>query len=197
MSIYTKTGDAGKTSLVGGTRVDKSDERIDLYGQVDELNSFLGLLLSTMIQEKTPFKDKKTYELLQRVQNELFNLGSNLACEIDHQIKFQLLPVSSKIVLDLESSIDSMQLELPLLKNFILPGGNTAASCAHICRTVCRRVERNMVRFYAQQNNHEIHASINHGQNLIFLNRLSDYFFVLARYINHLHHEVEIKWIKE
>ncbi len=175
--IYTKTGDKGQTALIGGTRISKSNLRIDLYGEVDELNSFIGYLRS--------YEDN---ELLQIVQNQLFNLGSLLACTIDKRAEYKLPAIDSSLIESLEKSIDKMNEELAELKNFILPTGSKAASVAHLCRTVTRRVERKLVNFSEQLQGEEPESSFE------FMNRLSDYFFVLSRYLNKKENISETIW---
>lgn len=183
MSVYTRTGDKGETSLVSGNRVSKSSARINLYGDVDELNCYIGFLVSNLSQEK--YED--TLLLLNKVQHSLFDLGSNLACEKENREKYKLPQLNSETVSELEKSIDKMEEVLPKLKNFVLPGGAIAASAAHICRTFCRRVERELVE-YQSENGETPHYSIE------FLNRLSDYFFVLSRYINFQENHKEVLW---
>lgn len=183
MKVYTKTGDKGKTSLVGGTRVAKSDDRIEAYGEIDELNSWIGLLLSKLPQKHF---SRKT---LANIQNELFVVGSHVACEIDQRSKIQLPKLSDKLVDELENEIDQMQTNLEELKNFILPGGHELASLSHILRTVSRRVERKVVALIEKENDHEMNAIV------VPLNRLSDFFFVLARFFNHENGVIESKWI--
>lgn len=165
--IYTKTGDSGQTMLVSGTKVSKADQRIDLYGEVDELNSLIG------------YMDVETHKALHAsIQSHLFNLGSLLACEVEKRKEFKLPQVNKTIIEELEEAIDSMTEELPKLKNFILPGGTEGSARAHLCRVVTRRVERKLVSF----------DKANPGEapenSIVFINRLSDYFFVLARYWN-------------
>ena len=166
-SIYTKTGDKGKTSLVGGKRVDKTHIRLDAYGTVDELNSFVGLLICE-VRDNQDLKDFLMY-----IQNKLFVVGSYLATEAE-----AYTPQSAQIITDsdidaLETMMDKMDAQLPKLTRFILPGGSESAARAHICRTVCRRAERNV---YKVADEFPIHEMI-----LIFLNRLSDFFFLAAR----------------
>lgn len=169
MKIYTKTGDSGLTGLLGGSRVLKGDQRIALYGDVDELNSHIGLVRAHT-GEGFP-QDK----LLKHIQSRLFDLGSQMACEPDERVKFNLPDINESHVLELEEAIDQMASKLPVLKNFVLPTGTIAASQAHVARTVCRRVERNFVAF------HQHHANDLKDLHLRFLNRLSDYLFILAR----------------
>lgn len=177
--IYTKTGDAGETSLVGGTRLSKGDDRIELYGEVDELNSFLGYSKELLADEYT--KDRK---LIEKLQSSLFDLGSHLACEADKRETFQLPLISADIIAEVESRIDECDSECPPLKNFILPGGTKCAASLHISRSVCRRIERQMIR-----------SEVLLPENaLMLVNRMSDYFFVLSRYVNIKKGAAEILW---
>lgn len=181
MKIYTKTGDNGTTGLIGGTRVKKTDPRLEAYGTIDELNSFIGLLITYDI----PAELKNT---LYKIQNILFVIGSFLATDTE---KTSLNEVSVLKISDvelLEKEIDFMNESLSELRNFILPGGNTAAATAHICRTVARRAERK-IQAVAENYNQAEHISE-------FTNRLSDYFFVLARYLNLTAKTKEIYWKK-
>lgn len=166
MKIYTKKGDRGETSLLGGSRVPKDHLRIESYGTVDELNSHLGLLRDML---KGDYHDE-----LVRIQNELFDLGSLLALEKgDH--KFELKQIDGSQVEWLESEMDRMNEDLEPLKNFILPGGCLPASQAHVARVVCRRAERLLVSLSETE---ELEDTL-----IAYLNRLSDYLFVLARHI--------------
>ena len=166
MKIYTKTGDKGSTSLLGGARIAKSDLRIEAYGNVDELNAFLGHLRSH------PDLDPRISNQFYWIQEHLFSMGSLLAADPD--FKGMSLPkISSNEIKQLEAWIDRYELELPPLKNFILPGGHQVVSLCHICRTVCRRTERGVVRLAGEES---VDETI-----LEFLNRLSDYFFVMSR----------------
>ena len=181
-TIYTRTGDLGTTGLVGGTRIKKNDPRIHLYGEVDELNSCIGLAISFLTND---FEKNFLYE----IQSSLFDLGSNLACEKEMRTKFRLPQIKDALIEKLEKEIDQMDSLLPSLKTFILPGGSHEASAFHVCRTVCRKVERKMVDF-SDQHSKEIPESA-----LRFINRLSDYFFTLARYTNYIKKIEEINWI--
>lgn len=176
MSIYTRTGDSGQTSLFNGKRVKKSDKRIKLLGQLDELNSFIGLLMTAALPKEQ--QQECTY-----VQNLLFDIGAEIANP-------DSLPRVAKdyhnAARKLEYAIDSMDQNLSPLHNFILPGGSLSGAYAHICRTKTRTVERNFIIFAA---NHEINGSIT-----IFLNRLSDYFFQLARYLNVISKIPDVLW---
>lgn len=177
MKIYTKTGDLGETGLVSGSRVSKSNLRIDLYGEVDELNTFVGSLLVVEVDE-----------VLFKIQHQLFNLGSLLACESDKREKYKLSPIDPSIIGIMENKIDELNTKLPNLKNFILPGGSEAGARAHLCRVVSRRVERKLVAF-GLESKMEIPE-----HSLVFLNRLSDYFFVFSRYCNQKDKINEIIW---
>ena len=166
--IYTKTGDDGTTSLLGGTKVPKDDWRLDAYGTVDELNTFVGMLSDLMTLEFRLFKN--SLEQLDKIQNTLFVIGSCLSYDQLGKIRLDLKQISQVEITELENWIDEMDSELPELKNFIIPGGDIVISNCHICRTVSRRAERRCVP--AQQ----------YPLIQIYLNRLSDYFFILARY---------------
>jgi cob(I)alamin adenosyltransferase len=167
LKIYTKTGDKGETALFGGKRVPKSHLRVDAYGTVDELNSFVGMLRDAV-------ESAHVRKVLHDVQNRLFNLGAHLASDPDKAPPTpDLLPQD---VEQLEKEMDQMDEQLPPLKNFILPGGHQTVSVCHVCRTVCRRAERLTVALqYAGEPVDDIATQ--------YLNRLSDYFFVLARYL--------------
>lgn len=177
MKIYTKKGDGGETSLIGGVRVKKSNARIHAYGNVDELNAIVGLI-------KDSIDEIEITEELYRIQNELFVIGSLLAAAPG--AKMQLPEISDKEVKMLEVAMDDMNEQLEDLKNFILPGGNLAISYAHLARTVCRRAERWVITVSEEEDVA--------GVILEYLNRLSDYFFVLARYIGHLSSIPDIPW---
>ncbi len=170
MKIYTKTGDRGQTSLFDGTRLSKDDIRIEAYGTVDELNSNLGLLISML-----PNFSKEQIDFLIEIQRDLFVIGSYLATPFDKINLLNLKAIDLALISKLEVAMDSMDSQLKELKSFILPGGSQSIAVCHICRTVCRRAERRVVTL----------ASIDAiNENLIiYLNRLSDYFFTLSRYI--------------
>jgi len=208
--IYTRTGDQGKTSLIGGSRVSKSDSRIDTYGTVDELNSVVGILIYDLHADYERLNDTdSTYDVgagiessgsgsgsgarspgeaqtlileLQEIQSDLFNIGSQLACE-DEKLRSQMPNVANQRIDELEKRMDDFSLQLKPLKNFILPGGCKSAATAHLARTVCRRAERLCVLLHESELNDGPTTS---AQLLVrtFLNRLSDYFFVLARFLN-------------
>jgi len=176
--IYTKTGDKGMTSLVGGSRVPKYHERIEAYGTIDELNAFVGVLADEIIQDDIK-KD------LIVIQGNLFVLGSLVA---DDGLKKVKLPeLKDADVTFLEEHIDNMQSLLPELKSFILPVGHKAVSKCHVCRVVCRRAERLLIKL---AENHDINPLY-----IKYLNRLSDYFFVLSRRLAQLFDVEEIPWI--
>ncbi len=183
--IYTKTGDSGDTSLVSGTRAPKSDSRIKLYGEADELNSRIGALVASLRAE-TQFVLQMAF--LEEIQSGLFDLGSNLACEAEKRSEWKLPQVKLELVQKIELNIDQMDDALEPLKNFVLPGGHTTAAQAHLCRTSCRAVERLMVS-YQHESGEELPTN-----GLIFLNRLSDYFFVLARWLNKKMNVGETPW---
>ena len=183
--IYTKTGDQGETGLVSGNRTLKSDSRIDLYGELDELNSRIGLSCS---QLSLDLEFQHTVNFLHHIQSAIFDLGSNLACEVENRAKFNLPQISDEFVGDLEQEIDRLDHELAPLKNFILPGGTVVAASIHLCRTNARTVERKLIQYY-QTTKEELPVN-----SVIFLNRLSDYLFVLARYVNKMKSVEEITW---
>lgn len=177
--VYTKTGDKGTTSLVGGSRVPKTHIRLEAYGTVDELNSHLGWL-------HTYLSDEADRDFILGIQHKLFSIGSHLATD---QEKMQLKAasiVTMEEVADIEREIDRLDEQLPELRAFIIPGGSRGASVCHVCRTVCRRAER---RILALAETCTISAEV-----LAFVNRLSDYLFVLARKINFDGQNSEIFW---
>lgn len=178
MKIYTKTGDGGQTGLFGGARVSKADARVTAYGEIDELNSCLGLA------RMHPF-DEGIDRLLSEIQSELFNLGAELATVPGKDAG--ALKVSETEIHSLEEAIDHAETELSPLKSFILPGGSPAAAHLHLCRTVCRRAERSLVGLGEQE---EVR-----GEALRYLNRLSDLLFVLARLANHRAGIEDVPWV--
>jgi cob(I)alamin adenosyltransferase len=178
--IYTKTGDKGGTSLIGGARVSKSHIRIESYGTVDELNSFLGMV-NDMAQ------NQQVAGWLREIQDRLFTIGSALATDPGKDVKMKLPDLHESDVTWLEQRIDELTEQLPEMRSFILPGGNVAASTCHVARCVCRRAERICVSM--QEHNEPVPALI-----IQYLNRLSDYLFVLARYIGHISNAPEIPW---
>ncbi|HEY9364621.1 MAG TPA: cob(I)yrinic acid a,c-diamide adenosyltransferase [Chitinophagaceae bacterium] len=180
LKIYTKTGDKGTTSLIGGTKVSKADLRIEAYGTVDELNSYIGLCRDILT-------DEKCRETLQEIQDRLFTMGSALACDPVKEPKMRLPDLQPADIELLEHEIDRMDKSLPVMKNFILPGGHHSISTLHIARCVCRRAERCCVRL--EQESQEVEPII-----IQYLNRLSDYLFMLARYTGQLLGVSEIAW---
>jgi cob(I)alamin adenosyltransferase len=180
LKIYTKTGDKGKTSLIGGTKVPKSHIRIETYGTIDELNSYIGLVNDYIT-------DEAINTLLKEIQDRLFTIGSALACDPDKETKLSIPDLHAEDVQLLETSIDKMNGELPEMRSFILPGGHVTVSTCHIARCVCRRVERLCVGM--QEEGMAVEPLI-----LQYINRLSDYLFVLARFIAHRLNAPEIAW---
>ena len=182
--IYTKTGDKGETSLYGGTRVSKAAARVESYGTLDELNAFIGLA-------KAEISDEKVLNQLQKIQFDLFTVGSEAATPTDKMFlangKNRLdLMISDKEITELEIWMDDFDAELEPLKFFILPSGGKAAATVHVCRTVCRRAERAMVFLNETE---EVRPEL-----IKYLNRLSDYLFILARYISKISGEKEDYW---
>lgn len=180
MKIYTKTGDKGETSLFNGRRVPKSDIRVEAYGNVDELNSYIGLITTFDI----PNDVRKVLEEVNRV---LFEIGTDLATPNDNPRKIKRVKRLNKERINfLEEKIDHYSALLPELRNFILPGGSSESAWLHIARTVCRRAERRVVELSQKE---EINTNI-----VVFLNRLSDFLFVMARYVNYTKHIEDVIW---
>ncbi len=168
--VYTGGGDTGKTSLIGGRRVSKSDQRLDAYGTIDELNANLGVLISLL-------ENKEDKSLILKIQHELFTIGAYLATDFqDEDIASKAHGITEEEISVIELAIDEIDSSLPKLNNFVIPGGITASAVAHVCRTVCRRAERQIVAIK------EEFPSID--DLLTYMNRLSDYLFVLSRKIN-------------
>ncbi len=177
MKIYTKTGDKGTTSLIGGTKVSKSHLRIEAYGTVDELNSYIGLCRDLLT-------DNNGRAILQEVQDRLFTIGSSLACDPEKEPKMKIPDLKEEDITLLEKEMDKMNETIPPMKSFILPGGHITVSQLHIARCVCRRAERCCVRL--EQETEPI--------ILKYLNRLSDYLFILARFASWQLKVEEIPW---
>ena len=177
--IYTKTGDLGNTSLIGGTKVSKSHLRIESYGTVDELNAYIGLVHDLIT-------DTASKNILREIQDRLFTIGSSLACDPHKETKMKIPDLKNEDVILLENEIDRMDAELPVMKSFILPGGDVAVSTIHIARCVCRRAERVCVHL---QESEDVIPGV-----IIYINRLSDYLFMLSRYIGHILNVPEILW---
>jgi cob(I)alamin adenosyltransferase len=169
MKIYTKTGDSGETSLYGGERVQKFSQRVEAYGTVDECNSAIGMARAVL-------DDAQLDAVLAQLQNALFDVGADLATPIGSKFEKNLVRMDSEDVLGLENLIDQFQLECPEFKNFVHPGGSSAAAALHLARTVARRAEREVLRLEAQEPcNHDV---------VLYLNRLSDFLFILSRVVN-------------
>ncbi len=183
--IYTKTGDKGMTSLVGGQRVSKTDDRLEAYGTIDELNSQLGVLI-------TYVEDDADLAILASIQNGLFVLGGYLATDQSSTELRQQTVVTETMVKDVEQAIDRITGEIPPLRAFVLPGGCRGAAVAHVCRTVCRRAERRIISL----NEHlEETGGVNIDENVLsYINRISDFLFVLARKMNIISNQDEIIW---
>ncbi|MBT8379271.1 MAG: cob(I)yrinic acid a,c-diamide adenosyltransferase [Ignavibacteria bacterium] len=180
MKIYTKTGDKGETGLFGGERVSKNSPRLNAYGTIDELNAYIGLAV-------TEIKDEKVKEDLLKIQNHLFTVGTDLATpDNEKTIKLKVDRTPSPFYENIENLIDSYEAKLDELKNFILPGGSKSSAMLHVCRTICRRAEREVVAL-----NSEVKIENN---ILIFLNRLSDLLFVLSRFENRVSNFPDIIW---
>lgn len=188
MKIYTGSGDHGKTSLFSGERVLKSSSRITAYGDLDELNSVIGAVAAAIDADQPMLKA----ELL-GIQGMLLGAGAWLATTPNAASVRFLKPFTHQEIERLETAIDQMSAVLPELKQFILPGGHLSAALAHVARTVCRRAERHVIEWIEAEKEHSSQSdTINHI--MVFLNRLSDYLFVLARYCNHVHHREDIVW---
>ena len=177
---YTKTGDRGETSLIGGKRVPKYDDRVEAYGTVDELSAVIGVLNDL---EGVPEAVKA---VLGVIQNKLFTLESHFALDRTSEVSKMIPALEEEDVQFLERHIDAMNAELPELRAFVIPGGNMKASVSHVCRTVCRRAERQGWRLASHEEVDEV--------DLRYLNRLSDYFFVLSRYLEFLSNGSETYW---
>jgi cob(I)alamin adenosyltransferase len=182
MKIYTKTGDKGETGLFGGERVPKNSLRIEAYGTLDELNAFIGLAV-------TEVADNSIKNLLHKIQNQLFIVSADLATPDDEKTKkLDIFRTPAEYYIDAEKEIDKYEAKLESLQNFILPGGTNGAALLHVCRTISRRAERIAV---------ALNNTVNIGENIIiFLNRLSDLFFVLARFENAVTGTPDIIWNK-
>lgn len=178
MKIYTKTGDKGDTRLFDGTQVRKNDSRVEAYGQVDELNAFIGAARAFL-------QDNELAAMLADIQRDLFSVGAQLA-DPKHHGKKQKSQLDAARITVLEESIDRFETELPPLRQFILAGGAPAGAMLHVARTVCRRAER---RVTALAESVELDSA-----TIVYLNRLSDFLFVLARLVNHRQGQQEIPW---
>lgn len=179
MKIYTRTGDDGTTGLIGGSRVKKYDIRLEAYGTVDELNSYIGVVRSLQTDEHSD-------QVLEKIQNKLFVIGAHLATDNSITLIKKQMPVGETDILMLEQEMDEMNELLPELRNFILPGGCQATSFCHVARTVCRRAERLIVELSDKA---EVETDL-----VIYMNRLSDYLFVLSRKVSMDLKAPEILW---
>ncbi len=188
MKIYTGTGDRGKTSLFSGERVSKSTPRIEAYGDLDELNATIGAITAALETDQSALTDA-----LQTVQGFLLDAGAWLATTPGAASSRFLEPFTSQPAQWLEASIDQLNASLPELNHFILPGGHPAAAFAHMARTVCRRTERRTIDLLQQDENAN-EAAETIGHILVFLNRLSDYLFVVARHCNHVAGHEDVLW---
>ncbi len=182
MKIYTKTGDAGETGLFGGGRVSKADERVDAYGELDELNATLGLARSFGLPQDLD-------ALMQRLQDQLFTVGAVLATPAESKAAAHIPVLKPEWVEAMEQAIDAAETELSPMTHFILPGGSQAAAALHLARTVCRRAERRVVPLLASG---KAPTAV-----VVFLNRLSDLLFTLARLTNHRAGLQDVKWMPE
>ncbi len=177
MKIYTKTGDKGTTSLLGGRKVPKHAIRIETYGTLDELNAHIGMIMALM---------HETHPQLTQIQEEIFTLGAQFANDPEKELKMTIPQIEMSSIIALEKSIDQMEEDLPPMKNFILPGGNTLVAQIHISRCVCRRAERLATLLESEENIPEFAIQ--------YLNRLSDFLFVLARFMAKKTGAEEIPW---
>ena len=180
MKIYTKTGDQGDTGLFGGPRVSKASARVETYGEVDELNSVVGLVLTEPL-------DESLAELLRDVQSRLFDLGAELSTAPNSKVALGIPLIAEPQVVVLEQAIDRAERELAPLKTFVMPGGCRAAAYLHLARTVCRRAERRLVALAADESVRP--------EALRYLNRLSDALFVFARLANHRAGIADVPWV--
>ena len=178
MKIYTRRGDSGQTSLIDGDMVNKHNLSVDAYGTIDELNSFLGLLKDYM-------KDDKIKDTLNNIQIKLFSIGSMLASGKNQNIS-EKVKIEKKDVEYIELEIDRLNKDLPELKNFVIPGGHKTSSYSHVCRSICRRAERKISEL---NNKSSVDSNI-----LAYVNRLSDFFFVLSRFLKHSDNVSESHW---
>ncbi|PIF02322.1 MAG: ATP:cob(I)alamin adenosyltransferase [Draconibacterium sp.] len=180
--LYTKTGDEGTTGLVGGSRVKKNHIRLEAYGTIDELNSAIGIVRSNALSSEIT-------HWLEQIQHKLFDIGSRLASDEKGLALTAGLEILPKHITMLEKAIDEMEATLPELRHFILPGGEPVSAQCHAARTICRRAERRLLDF-AEKNQVQ-------PETIIYINRLSDFLFVLARRISHDKNAVELAWKKE
>lgn len=189
MKIYTGSGDRGKTSLFSGERVSKSDKRVVAYGDVDELNSILGGLVAVL-----PSEEVDLVEEIKQIQSILLHIGARLAVSPGSPVSKELEEITEEHSKTLEKAIDRIEEGLPTLKDFLLPGGHISAAWAHVARAVCRRAERHVVRLLTTFP--EMEESEQLQKVIVYLNRLSDYLFVVARHCNKIHGLPDTLWKK-
>lgn len=192
--IYTRTGDSGTTSLVGGERTPKDSPRIEAYGTIDELSSHLGLLNAFIKKEPTLNNDSDAIaicERIERIQNNLFNISTYLATDTATTPVYPSAEFNSSEIIALENDIDTYNQQLPTLDSFILPGGSIPAAQCHVCRTVCRRAERRIVALISTL---PTKTTVFNPDIVRYVNRISDYLFVLARKLNFLCNSEEKIW---
>jgi cob(I)alamin adenosyltransferase len=187
MTLYTGSGDLGKTGLFSGERVSKADPRIQASGSVDELNSTLGALIAGLPETQTDLIIE-----LRRIQSDLFSIGAWVSTTPDSPAQVHLKSIDDERVIDFQKGIDDMQAVTPRLNRFILPGGHPTSAWAHIARAVCRRCECHAAQIWVNENPNSL--SENCKTVMRYLNRLSDYLFALARYCNHIHDQKDIEW---
>lgn len=180
--LYTKTGDDGTTGLVGGSRVKKYDNRLEAYGTVDELNAAIGVIRSNNLSDDI-------LKSLINVQNKLFNIGSLLASDEKGKKFTANLLITQKHIEELEKTIDKIEEDLPEIKHFVLPGGEIISAQCHVARTICRRAERRILEFAEGE---PVQTEI-----IVYINRLSDFLFALARKIAYINNAIEEKWNKD
>ena len=190
MKISTGTGDRGKTSLFTGERVSKANLRVEAYGDLDELNAALGTLAATLTEADQPIREE-----IKKIQGDIFHMSARLASPLDAEPTTQLPSWKAQGAKWLEEAIENWEQILPPLDGFILPGGTVSAGLTHLARTVCRRAERHVVALQEKIDNQEERAGI--GNILIYLNRLSDYLFLLARRCNQTAGKPDILWHRE
>ena len=198
MKIYTKSGDNGTTGLFSGTRISKSDSRLDAYGSLDELNAQVGMLKDLLNTEtgNEATRDKQDALKLRlaelgNVQSHLFSIGSHMANDLPDMVE-KLPVIHSQWTVDLELAIDTMDQDLTPMKQFILPGGHVVISQAHVCRTICRRAERHCA---ALQSKLDAENKPFPGDSMPYINRLSDYFFTLSRWLGTTFDVLDIPWV--
>jgi len=199
MKIYTKTGDKGKTSLIGGKRVYKFDEQVDAYGTIDELISYIGLIRSYFVEGSCvgKWKDRKNtliypYNNLLNIQDKLMTCASLVAKDVNSEVELERIDIDKELLF-LESEIDKMDEALPKLDSFILPGGYKVSAHCHVSRTICRKAERKVIKVSFEPTMGEDVGNLHNTDVIKYLNRLSDYLFTLARFLNYN----ETKWLRK